>query len=124
MPFDLRIDRQKNRLYIKIWGLIEDEELRAGAGRTIKSMESLRPGFTIVNDISECRPLSQEGVEEVRRVAEMGVKHGMRAVARVVGASTITRLQFKRVSREAGYDAYTAASLAEAEAMLDESVAR
>jgi hypothetical protein len=119
LPFTIKIDHQKNRLYVKLVGLLGGEEMLEGSRQTIKAMESLKPGFTIITDISECRPLSQEGFQEIRRVAETGLKLGMRISARVVGPSTITRLQFKRMSREAGYDSYNAASLEEAEAMLD-----
>lgn len=122
MPYELRVDQTKNRMYLTLIGAFTDAEVPEVAARCIEALSSLKPGFTIVTDISRCQPLSQFGVQEVRRVAEIGLKkYGMRTTARVVGASAIAKLQFRRVNREAGFESYFATSVAEADALLDES---
>jgi hypothetical protein len=119
MPYTLKTDTQKNRLYLTLSGLMNDDETKKAADACIEAMKKLRPGFKVVNDISQFRPLTKEGVGHVKRVGELAVKLGMTATVRVMGISPTALHQFQRVSKEAGYTAYTAQSLEEAEAMLD-----
>jgi hypothetical protein len=121
MPFEIRTDLKKNRLYVTLSGLMEDAEVTLAADATIEAVKKMMPGFAVVNDISKFRPLSQGGVQEAKRAGEFAHKMGMVATVRVVGASATVHNQFERASREGGYTAhtYTAQSLAQAEELLD-----
>lgn len=122
MQFGIRIDHVKNRLYITLPASFSREELHQFGDQVIEAVRRLKPGFTMVTDISVCQPMSVDKVEEVRRVGEFGRRMGMKAAVRVVGVSTITKMQFRRVSREVGYNSYFADSLAAADALLDQEL--
>lgn len=118
MPHHLQVDVARNRVYLKLEGLFSDDEARVAADETIASFGKMKPGFTCVTDISSFRPLTQEGVREVRRAGEAGLRLGMRATARVVGASAVAAQQFQRASKEGGYQSFTVATVEEADALL------
>lgn len=120
MAITLRLEEAKNRLYLVLTGLMSDEEMTDGANRTIEAVKKLRRGFTVLTDISQFRPMTKFGVEEVKRVGIFCAQHGMKATARVVGISATASAQFQRVAKENGYTAYNVASVAEAERVLDE----
>lgn len=122
MPIHLRADPALNRAYLSLTGLVGDAELRDGLERYITLVSGLSPGFTTVTELAGCRPLSQEGVAQVRRAARACVERGIRAAARVVSQTTVAMQQFQRVSHEEGHPAFTVATLEEAERMLDAAV--
>ncbi|MGA2158900.1 MAG: hypothetical protein ABSG90_06760 [Dehalococcoidia bacterium] len=114
---DIRSDTAKNRLYLILAGTFDDSEMKQIADKTIVEVKKLRPGFDIINDISECKPATLKGIEEIKR-AQLAIKEGkVKRVIRIVGQS-VTEGQFVRKSQEVGYDADTARSIAEAEKML------
>jgi hypothetical protein len=119
MGWETRIDRNRNYYLMRLWGLMTDDECRAVAARVLAEIpHQMKPGFTLISDISELKPLTKEGTVIVRdsgaAVAKMGVKHTIR----IVGASAVAAMQFKRETKTA-YEANIVASLAEAEALLD-----
>lgn len=122
MPVELRRDLTKNRLYLTLTGLVLDGELGEGVDRLVRLAQGMRPGLTVLTDLSACRPLSQRGVAEVRRGALALMQRGLRATARVVPQPTVASLQFQRVSGEAGYAAFIATTRLDAERLLDEDV--
>jgi hypothetical protein len=65
----------------------------------------------VITDISQFRPMTKLGVEEVKRVGVFCAQHGMKATARVVGISPTALEQFQRVAKENAYTAYTAQSV-------------
>src|SRR5690349_19242184 len=119
MGITLRLEEKKNRLYVTLAGLMSDEEMKAAADQTIEQVKKLRKGFTILTDISKFRPMTKQGVEEVKRVGLFCAANGMKATARVIGISPTAHQQFQRVAKENGYTAYTATSVDEAESMLE-----
>jgi hypothetical protein len=119
MPYDLRIDLAKNRLYLTLTGLMDDEETRIAADACIEAFKKLKPGFGVVNDISAFRPLTKAGVAHVQRAGEVAVKLGITASVRVTGVSPTAHQQFERAAKSGGMTTYTARNVAEAEALLD-----
>ncbi len=113
------IDKDKNRLYIKLEGLFEYEEAKEAVDRVISESNKLKPGFDIINDILNFKPVSQEAGEQVLRAQKHVVQKGANRIIRIVDKKTITNLQFNRRSKEAGYIAEVASSIKEAEKMLD-----
>ena len=119
MPHDIRVNPERNRVYLKLVGLFSDEEAQLAANEIIVAFSKMLPGFTCVTDISAFRPLTQDGVKEIRRAAEAGRGLGMSATVRVLGASAVAAQQFARSAVEVGFVALTAATVEEADAMLD-----
>ncbi len=114
---DIRADTSKNRLYLILAGTFEDEEMKQVADKTIAEVKKLRRGFDIINDISQCKPATIKGIDEIKRAQTAIKEGGVRRVIRIVGQS-VTEGQFVRRSQEVGYEADTASSIAEAEKML------
>ena len=119
MPFTIRLDEAKNRMYLTLTGLMTDEETKVAADAAIEGFKKLKPGFCVINDISKFRPLTKEGVAHVKRAGEAAAALKMRATVRIVGISPTALQQFQRAAKEGAYTAYTAQSMEEAEAMLD-----
>ena len=114
---EIRADIVKNRLYMHIQGFFPDDEARKIADIGIAEASKLKPGFDIINDISDCKPATIKGIEEIKRAPVAIKEGGVRRVIRIVGQS-VTEGQFVRKSQEAGYDADTAPSIVEAEKIL------
>jgi hypothetical protein len=119
MPWETRIDRNRNYYLMRLWGLLFDDECRAVSAHVIAEVRAqMKPGWSLISDISQCRPLSPEGTIIVRdsgaAVAAMGMKH----VIRIIGASAVAAMQFKRETKGTS-EANIVASLADAEALLD-----
>lgn len=118
--FEVKADAAKNRLYIVLKGFMHDEEAKVAADDVINNVNKLRTGFDVINDISEMKVASQNGVKEITRAQQYIAQKGVRRVVRVVNNS-ITQIQFNRTGKAAGYqaEANTAATVEEAETMLD-----
>jgi hypothetical protein len=117
----IKADLWKNRLYLVLQGFFSDEEAKEVADKTIQEIRKLKPGFDIINDISNYKPMSQRGADEIKRAQIVAFQCGVGRVIRVVPTTTIGAMQFARKSKEVGYDAELAPSIEEAENMLAES---
>jgi hypothetical protein len=121
MHCEVRLDADKNRLYVLLEGLLSEEEARQAANQIIAGVETLKPGGDIINDLSQFRPLSQSSLSEVRRIAEAIVKARVRRLVRIVGVSPTAVMQVQReASTVGGYESFTVSTLAQAEALLEQ----
>ncbi len=118
--YKIEIDRQKNRLYLTLEGMMNEETAREHVRELVDAADDLEDGFDMVNDIREFKPFSQEVTDVIEEGKQGLTDNGVSAVVRVTGDSSIGALQFTRVgSEEQGYQARTAETVAEAEALLD-----
>ena len=117
----MRADTSKNRLYVVLDGYFSDEKVKEACSKVLREVRKLKPGFTAINDISGFRPASPQGAAEMQRAQGVIMEAGLTRVVRIVG-SALGEMQFRRTSRNAGYGASTAASIQEAERMLDRGV--
>lgn len=114
------VNTDKNRLYIVFRGNVDDNEATLAADETIKALDLVRPGFTVLTDLANAVPISTYATDNIKRgqlaIARKGVKKVARVVKNIVGA-----MQFKRVQREAGidYEVIQVTSMEEAEVLLD-----
>lgn len=116
---DIRADIARNRLYLVLDGFFQDDELVKAADKCISEGAKLKPGFDVINDISNFKPASPKGAEEIKRAQIFIKQNGVKRVIRVVGEAVLAQAQFDRQSKGAGYSADTAATLADAERILD-----
>lgn len=116
--YKVRADVRKNRLYLVLDGFFNESEAKEIADRTIREVQKLRPGFDVINDISNFKPTSQQGADQIKRAGIFVRNYGVGRLIRVVPSASIGSMQFTRKSREAGYDAEVASSVEEAERML------
>lgn len=116
---EVRIDPIKNRLYLKFAGLLTADELRQAVDAGLGALDELSSGFDVITDISDFKVASPDGAQEIERAQRLLKARGMRQIIRVVGAEALGKMQFKRTSNETGIPWKTAASVADAERMLD-----
>lgn len=119
----IRIDRQKRRIYLTLVGFFTDEEMTKAANEFIADVEKMPRGFSMVNDISELKPLSQFGTQEIKRASEACVRQGLSITVRVVGGSPTATMQFNRNAQNVGYAAGSAGTVAEAEQLIEKHLA-
>src|SRR5262249_19045495 len=127
MAFTLeaRADLVRNRLYMRLTGFMAEADARKAADAVIAEMQKLRPGFAIINDIRELKPVSPEASDQLKRTQEAAVKLGYSRAIRVVGDQLITHLQWTRTLKAAhGHEIETAPTVDEAERMLERGGAR
>jgi hypothetical protein len=115
----IRVDPEKNRLYITLEGFSTIEQVKAAERELREAANNLKPGFDLVNDISNYKPGTSEIVVLFRQIQEMLKNAGMGRVIRVVKKYTITDLQFVRTAKDTGYNAVNVSSVEEADAILD-----
>ena len=117
--FIVRADAAKNRLYVKLAGFFDYDELKASTDKSIEEVKKLKPGFDVINDISEFKPANQDILKEIERVQIHLKKIGVRHVVRVQGNSKLTNLQFSRIGKSVDYAAEAVDTMEEAEKLLD-----
>jgi hypothetical protein len=118
---DIRADSLKNRLYLRLAGMMSDADAKLVAEKILSELPKLKPGFAVINDISELKPASEAASEQLKRAQAASVKAGIKRVIRVMGKqSTITNMQWNRTLRDTqGINAEVVGSLEEAERLLD-----
>ncbi|WP_327050798.1 hypothetical protein [Halomicrococcus gelatinilyticus] len=115
--YEVRANTVKNRLYLTLDGKMDEDEASDAAEEAIAAVEELDPGFDIVNDMSGFQPVSQEAAERIGEAKEVMEANDVDTVVRVVGDSSIGKMQFDRVG-ETDYETLTAESVEEAESKL------
>ena len=119
--YEVKIDLKRNRLYMTMKGFFKEEEAKEMADDVIAEVKKLKPGYTIINDISECKPAQQEAFLQLKRSHEFVAEHGAKRIIRVLG-NPISAMQFRRAQREAQTDLeiVEVTSLQEAEQIINE----
>jgi len=118
-PSEVRVNPAKNRLYLFLRGFWSEEMAAAVSARVKREAKALKPGFSIINDISQLKIGPPEAAAIVKECQEWLGAQGAGRVVRVVSADNpLAKMQFKRTSQEA-YDASVATTVREAEQMLD-----
>jgi hypothetical protein len=122
--FTVRADTAKNRLYVKLVGFFDCKEMKAATDATIEEAKKLKPGYDVINDISEFKPVGQDTLKEVERGQVYFKKSGIRYGIRVEGKAKLTNLQFSRIGKTVDYAADSAETMEEAEKLLNDKIAQ
>jgi anti-anti-sigma regulatory factor len=120
--FQVQADTVKNRLYIVLTGVPTAGEAKQAADAVAETVKKLKPGFSVINDASNLKPVDPAGAKEIIRAQHAIKEAGVGRVIRVVGDAALVKMQFRRTGMEAGYDQGAeeiAASVQEAEQLLD-----
>ena len=118
--YDIKANAAKNRLYLKLSGMMTEADARKVADTIIGEIQKLKPGWAVVNDISELKPADDKATEQLKRAQDASAKAGCARVVRVVGKQAITNMQWNRTLQQAqGMRADNVASVADAEKLLD-----
>ena len=122
--FNVRADVAKNRLYVKLVGFFDYKEMKEATDATIEGIKKLKPGYDVINDISEFKPVGQDTLKEVERGQIYFKKSGIRLGIRVEGKAKLANLQFSRIGKTVDYATESAETLEEAEKLLDAKIAQ
>jgi hypothetical protein len=119
--YEIELDLKKNCLYMKITGFLQEEDAKQMADTIILKAKKLEPGYTIINDISQCKPAPKEAFTHLKRGHSFVARHGVKRIIRVIG-NPVTAMQFNRAQRESQTDLeiIEVESLEEAERLLKE----
>ena len=120
--FTIRADIAKNRLYVKLVGFFDSKEMKEATDATIEGISKLKPGYDVINDISEFKPVGQDTLKEVERGQVYFKKSGIRHGIRIEGKTKLTNLQFNRIGKSVDYATDTVETLEEAEKLLDANI--
>ena len=112
------VDKTKNRIVMQLKGFVNDDEMIKTVSEVKRGIDSLKPNFDVINDISDFKPASQVARELIKEVQVYAVSKKLARVVRVTG-NVICKIQFDRSSKEAGYVAITVNSIEEAYIYLD-----
>ena len=120
--YGIRYDERKNRLYVELKGTISEDEALALIRKTQDVLEQhLRPGLSVINDLSDALPLPANVAAYISQgQSAIDAKHPSKVI-RVV-KNIVSAVQFKRTHQEAhiGYSVIQVTSLEEAERLLDQ----
>ena len=117
--FTIEADIEKNRLYVKLVGFFDYDEMKDSTDKTIVEAKKLKPGFDVINDVSEFKPAAQDLLKEIERAQSFLKKAGVRHGVRVEGKAKLTNIQFNRIGKTVNYIADVVETMEEAEKLLD-----
>jgi hypothetical protein len=106
-----------NYLLIVIRGRLDRASAEALVASFAGHVQKLRPGFSIINDLSEARPAHDDVVQVMKAGQHAMFVAGAARVIRVIAdGSAASSLQFSRTQREmnVGYEARVVPTMAEA----------
>ncbi len=122
--YTIRADRTKNRLYVILKGFFTEEQSHEALQTTLAELKKMKPGFSVITDISEFKPATQEVLERMQNGQKAIAASGVQRIVRVVDRKFITgQLQFLRQGKQiyqGQQEVVMAPSLEEAERLLDE----
>jgi hypothetical protein len=118
---EIRVDQDKNRLFIRLAGRISRQEAEQVLDRMVFEIGRLKEGFAVINDISEFRLGDLGAVGVLRDTVNYLAGHGVGRVIRVVGGSRIGLVQFARATPILNkYKVTTVPTIRDAESLLEQ----
>jgi len=118
----VRINKGKNRLYVKISGAVSKKALESLYTDIRFAVADLQPGFGLINDLTECKLCHITGVTTYKKISNFLVGNGVRDVIRIINKDSLVLKQFLNfASRYTEYIPIYVNTLQEAEDKLDNS---
>ena len=118
---EVKVDKEKNRLYITIGKLNGSEEIETLVNEIVRACAELTSGFCCLTDLRKYEVMSEEEEHYIYKAQKIMVKAGLSNVVRVVKRfGYLAHYQFDKTAIAAGYHAKNVLTIEEAEAMLDE----
>jgi hypothetical protein len=113
---EVKVNLLKNRLYITL-GRLQKNKVKNAYDVVEKAAKKLSPGFTCITRIIDARDIDQNDIEEIQRIQLMLGDLGMTKAIRIGMADGKQLLN--EVGKKAAYGASDAATLDQAEQILD-----
>jgi hypothetical protein len=113
---EVKVDLLKNRLYITL-GRIQKAKVKNAHEVVGKEAKKLAPGFTCVTRVFDTRNIDQNDIDEIKEIQVMLADLGMAKAVRIGMADGKQLLN--QVGKDAAYGTEDAATLDQAEQILD-----
>ncbi len=121
----VKVDTKKNRLFLKISGSVSKKELDKIYTDVRFAVADLLPGFSVIDDLSECTLCHLGGIATYRKISNYLIKNGVRDVVRIINKDSLVLKQFLQfAARFAEYIPIYVSTVEEAEEQLDKSEER
>ncbi len=117
-----KVDLKNNRLYLKFSGSVSRKELDKLYTDVRFAVADLLPGFSVINDLTECSLCHISGISIYRKISKYLINNGVRDVVRIINSDSLVLKQFLNfASRFAEYIPVYVSTIQEAEEQLDKS---
>lgn len=114
-------DLKKNRLHVTLVGMLTKKNIESLYTEVRFCVADLKPGFTVINDLTQCRVGSLGGLKTYEKVREFLCSKSVGTVVRVVRKSQVVFKQVSRIiDKSERYRPLYATTLEEAEEKLNE----
>jgi len=112
-------DLQKNCLVLKLDGFMDFDEGKITLEEVKKNADKLKPGFTVINDITNFKATDARTSEMIKSAQFYVFEKKPGKVIRIVG-NVLSKVQFSRTQKEihADYEAIEVKTFEEAIALL------
>jgi hypothetical protein len=118
----VKVDIKKNRLFLKFSGSVSKKGLEKIYTDVRFAVADLLPGFSVINDLSECTLCHISGIATYRKISNYLIKNGVRDVVRIINKDSLVLRQFLQfAARFAEYIPIYVSTIEEAEEQLDKS---
>ncbi len=82
--FTLRYSEEKNRIYIKLNGVLSEAEFNIYKNNILDLIDNSKTGFTVLADLSPCDSAILDSSDNFNIIREYGSKRGFKAHALVL----------------------------------------
>lgn len=121
--WEVRIDAEKNRLYMHLSGFFDYQAAKVASNTIVSMLSALQENADAINDLSKLEGFDKKAVFHIRKVMYTLEYVGIRRVVRILGDNAEMAAIFNNLySTEAQYQLAAARNVAEADAILDQSL--
>jgi hypothetical protein len=118
----VKVDTKKNRLFLKFSGSVSKKELDKVYTDVRFAVADLLPGFSVINDLTECNLCHINAVATYKKISNYLVRNGVKDVVRIINKESVVLRQFLNfAARFAEYIPIYVSTLEEAEEQLDKT---
>lgn len=110
---EVKVDMQKNYIFIKMEGFMHDDDMKKAAEEVIKEAKKLKKNYTVITDVTKFRPSSQGGASEIQKAQKFLLDNGASKFIRIV-ESVLGKMQFTKNAKEVGIEVIEVRSYEEA----------
>jgi hypothetical protein len=120
--WEVRIDEEKNRLYMSLSGFFDYHSAKEASNTIISTLVNLRQNADAINDLEGLTGFEQRSIFHIRKIIYTLDYVGVKRMVRIMNEDPGLAVYLKQIySTEAGLQISTAPSVKDAEIMLDQS---
>jgi hypothetical protein len=94
--YSIRVDIDRNRLYVTLAGFFSLDEIKKCGDETIEATRRLRSGYDVVTDITQFKAGTADVAAQVERVQAHFRRSGARQGVRIVGSNAVSAYGHER----------------------------